>query len=162
MRVIICIRTRTRKIDSISLCDLISPSTSRLISIVVSYSLRTANVSTRSSPLSGQRWARRNVCRLQATRFIVSHTFPIKQWKRNNIIYRNSEHLQSYEKKAICNTWPNIIFTKRLLPVLFQPKIVVLRPIHPKELVCTIFTSSFPMLRNNQIESDVCDVCCLP
>ena len=63
---------------------------------------------------------------------------------------------------AICNTRPNFIFTCRLLPVLFQPKIVVLRPIHPKELVCTIFTSSFPMLRNNQIESDVCDVCCLP
>ena len=55
VRVIICIRTCTRKIDSISLCDLIGPSTRRFISIVVSYSLRTANVSTRASPLSGQR-----------------------------------------------------------------------------------------------------------
>ena len=55
VRVIICIRTCTRKIDSISLCDLIGPSTRRFISIVISYSLRTANVSTRASPLSGQR-----------------------------------------------------------------------------------------------------------
>ena len=102
VRVIICIRTCTRKIDSISLCDLIGPSTRRLISIVVSYSLRTANVSTRSSPLSGQRWARRNVCRSQATRFRVSFLstrFRLKQWKRNNTIYRNSEYLQSYAKQ---------------------------------------------------------------
>ena len=33
VRVIICIRTCTRKIDSISLCDLIGPSTRRLIGI---------------------------------------------------------------------------------------------------------------------------------
>ena len=59
-------------------------------------------------------------------------------------------------KPGNCTTWLSFLFACRSLFIISTPKWVVSRNFYPYKSFWAVFTCSFSILRNSQLESDVC------